>query len=110
MKAEEKQLLNEKIDEEMVRLNHEIELLVEQTKPVAPDRAIGRLTRMEAINAKSIAEANLRNARSRVTKLEQALTRVDDEDFGICTRCERPIPYKRILLVPESTRCVRCAG
>jgi DnaK suppressor protein len=78
--------------------------------PVAPDPAIGRLTRMEAIQSKSISEANLRKAQSRQTSLKRALRRLEeDEEFGICDGCEEPIPYKRILLVPSTTRCVGCA-
>ena len=93
---------------EIEKLSHEAGVLEESVKPVAPDRAIGRLTRMEAINAKNMSEANLRNARQRIKKLEDALKRVDDEEFGICVRCERDIPIKRLMLMPESRVCVRC--
>ncbi len=109
MNEKEKEALKQEIHKEMERLHKEVTRLREFTKPVPPDNAIGRLTRMEAINAKSIAEANMRKARSRIVKLEKTLERInDDPDFGICASCGRPIPMKRIMLVPESTRCVRC--
>lgn len=88
----------------------EIERLKEMVAPVSPDPAIGRLTRMEAIQSKSISEASLRKAQSRATSLKRAMRRLEeDEVFGICDACEEPIPYKRILLVPSTTRCVACA-
>lgn len=108
MNEEEKRELRTLIEEEIAHLNKEAVRLEEVVKPVAPDNAIGRLTRMEAINAKSMNEANLRTARLRMSKLRDTLERLEDEDFGICVSCERPIPVKRIMLVPESTRCVRC--
>ncbi len=80
----------------------------ESSKPVEPDNAIGRLTRMEAINAKHISEASLDNATARLARLENTLKRIDTEDYGICSMCEEDIPFKRLLLLPESTRCVPC--
>ena len=88
----------------------EIERLSENVAPVKPDVAIGRLTRMEAIQSKSISELGLRKAKGRHKSLQRALKRlIEDEEFGVCDACEDPIPYKRILLVPEATRCVACA-
>ncbi len=108
MDPSEKDALHHLIQAEIEKLEKEIVRLQEQAKPVAPDNAIGRLTRMEAINAKNMVEANLRNAQSRIKRLEQTLKRTDDPDFGICAGCERPIPIKRLMLAPESVRCVRC--
>jgi DnaK suppressor protein len=79
------------------------------TRPVAPDNAIGRLTRMEALNSKSINEAALYTARGSLENLERALTMLDDPDFGYCRQCEEPIPYARLMIVPEALFCVQCA-
>ncbi len=78
-------------------------------RPVSPDNAIGRLTRMEAINSKSISEAALRQARVTLSKLEQALEMTDDPDFGLCSMCEEPIPFARLMAMPEATLCIGCA-
>lgn len=111
MKANDLKALKSKIEEEMASLNAEIERLTEQIQPIPPDRAIGRLTRMEAIQSKSITEAGLRTAKVRLRKLQIALRHAkEDPDYGICTVCEKPIPVRRLLLVPESTRCVPCAS
>ena len=86
-----------------------VESFTETSKPVAPDDAIGRLTRMEAINSKSISEASLNSAKAKLVKLEKALSKVDLPDFGICVRCLNPIPEGRIILMPENVLCVSCA-
>ncbi len=109
MNQEQCEQLRLQIFAEIESLKKTIAQLEESSKPVPPDNAYGRLSRMEAINSKSIREAGLRSARSRLSRLENALQRLDDEGFGICLQCDRPIPIGRILLVPESTLCVECA-
>ena len=109
MNQEQCEQLRLQIFAEIESLKKTIAQLEESSKPVPPDNAYGRLSRMEAINSKSISEAGLRSARSRLSRLENALQRLDDEGFGICLQCDRPIPIGRILLVPESTLCVECA-
>jgi len=106
----ERKELRDRIISQIGKLGHEIEAHRESSRPVEPDVAIGRLTRMDAISAKHISEASLASARSRLSGLERALRRIDsEEDFGLCSECDEPIPFKRLLLMPESTRCVRCA-
>ncbi len=109
MNKEEKMQLRNKIIAETESLEESIKSLEETSKPVPPDNAIGRLTRMEAINAKSISEASLNAARTKLAKLNRAMTRLDDPEFGMCVLCEEQIPLGRIMLLPETTVCVRCA-
>lgn len=109
MDSRERTKLKEKIILERAALEKEIVSLKEQAKPVPPDNAIGRLTRMDAIQAKSVVEAVLNEARIRQSKLETALGRIDDDEFGICMDCGEDIPMARLELVPEALKCVRCA-
>ncbi len=80
------------------------------TKPIAPDNAIGRLSRMDAIGNLSINQATLADNRRKLTLLHKALGRVDDSEFGICVDCGEPIPVGRILIMPETNLCVHCAA
>jgi len=50
------------LTEEIVKTVAIIKTYQELTKPVAPDVAIGRISRMDAINNKSVAESALRQA------------------------------------------------
>ena len=110
MTNNEQEMLREKINAEINHLEKSLDGLTESSKPVEPDNAIGRLSRMEAINAKSISENSLVNLKNRIAKLKIALTKLSDTNFGICSVCEEPIPMGRLVLVPESSVCVRCAG
>ncbi len=109
METEERQKIKEKIEEAIAVAEIDIAALEKLTRPIAPDNAIGRLSRMEAINAKSVNEAALNAAKHKLTKLKYALSTIDNENFGICVECGEPIPLGRILIMPESNLCVDCA-
>lgn len=81
----------------------------ELTKPVASENAIGRVSRMDAINNKSVTEAALRQAELKLNGLKHTLAQIDNKDFGLCAKCKQPIPLGRILLIPHSRFCINCA-
>jgi DnaK suppressor protein len=105
-RAEMKSLMLSRKEE----LLQEIEELKELTKPIAPENAIGRVSRMDAINNKSINEAALVQSNKKLRKLEIALLKVDEEYFGLCGRCGNEIPLGRLMLMPESPFCVNCSA
>ena len=86
----------------------EIENIEKAVKPVSPDNAIGRLTRMDAIAQKSIFDVSLSNAKLRLLQIEQAFERIENEEFGYCLSCEEEIGQKRLVSVTESPFCVLC--
>lgn len=79
------------------------------TQPVEPDCAIGRISRMDHINNKSVTEASLRQAEEKLKNLERILAMFGTDDFGKCIKCHREIPFGRLLFRPESLYCVDCA-
>jgi DnaK suppressor protein len=96
--------------EEIAALMAEIPRLKELVKPVAPDNAIGRISRMDNIVNQSVSEAQLSKSKVRLVRLQDALKRVDeDEDFGLCIDCGDPIPIARLQAMPETQLCVQCA-
>ena len=101
--------LKKKIIAEIEVQKHLIQSFTITSKPVAPDNAIGRLTRMEAISSQGISEASLNSSRTKLVKLEKALSKIDLPEFGICLHCSAPIPQGRIMLMPENVLCVPCA-
>ena len=38
-----------------------------------------------------------------------ALERLAAGEYGLCTRCGEPIPYGRLLVMPEATHCLGCS-
>jgi len=101
--------LRRHIGEMIKRVKADIDAYTEITKPISPDNAIGRLTRLEAMNSKSINEAALRMSQNRLERLERAFTSLYEPDFGYCAECEEPIPFARLMIMPEAEFCVECA-
>ena len=58
--------IEEKIIQEIDKTKKSIIELKELTSPIAPDCAIGRISRMDAINNKTINEAALRKAENKL--------------------------------------------
>ena len=108
MKKEERKIIKTKIIKQLKRLESEIEELKELCKPIAPENAIGRVSRMDAINNKSVNEASLKMALKKQYQLNKSLRNIDSSSFGICIRCKKEIPIERLMVMPESETCVSC--
>ncbi len=108
MTEKQKEELVDIIEKEMVKLKKKIEELKEFTQPVEPDCAIGRISRMDAINNKIIYDASIQNSRSRLAQLENILQMKDDDSFGVCIKCHRDIPTERLKIRPEIRLCAGC--
>ncbi|MDT8379966.1 MAG: TraR/DksA C4-type zinc finger protein [Desulfotignum sp.] len=98
-----------RILQEIDKTERQISHYRQNTKPIAPDNAIGRISRMDAIINKTVMESSLIQAENRVKKLKKALSNLTSPDFGICIQCGNSIPVGRILIMPETLVCVHCA-
>lgn len=45
---------------------------------------------------------------SRLSDIDNALNKVSDGSYGICTTCAQPIPPRRLEALPFATYCVSC--
>ncbi len=112
MNTNDKEKIRTSIDKKISRLKSKIATYEEMTKPISPENSIGRVSRMDAINNKSVAEAGLREAKKVLAGLEFMKSNIDKEEFGFCTKCKAKIPIERLLLllVPQSPYCVNCSA
>lgn len=97
------------IEKEISKTEKLIKDYQEMSQPVEPDDAIGRISRMDAINNQSVTEASLRQAREKLKNLEDVLSGIEKKGFGVCRKCGNEIHIRRIMFRPESTLCIRCA-
>lgn len=77
---------------------------------ISPDNAIGRLTRMEAIQAQSISNAGKGRQKKRLDLIGRALVAIEEGDYGLCARCGQAIQTGRLEFRPESRVCMACAN
>lgn len=83
----------------------------DESKPVALDQqSVGRLSRMDAIQVQSMAKALGAKRRIRLQRIEAALHRLEDGEYGYCAQCGEDIPLKRLEVDPATERCVGCAS
>lgn len=77
--------------------------------PVSPDNAIGRLTRVDAMQAVSVRQALVRDHEAELRMVERALQALADGDYGLCRRCGNEIAEARLRARPHASSCVPCA-
>lgn len=110
MTQKEKAQIQAQIESDIVSLKEQIIALEEKVKPISPDCGLGRLTRLEAMGEQHVNNKVLDEARVRLTRLTNALRRIDKPMFGICIECEESIGVGRMSIRPESVRCIECAN
>ncbi len=109
MTEKEKEIIGERIQKLIQKTKKKILSMESMAQPIAPENSIGRVSRMDAINNKSVVEAALRTARKELDDLIWAQKSINIEDFGFCSNCKRAINIKRLMLIPGSKKCVKCA-
>jgi RNA polymerase-binding transcription factor DksA len=45
-----------------------------------------------------------------IQQIEEALKRIAEGTYGVCTRCGADIDPKRLKALPNATRCISCAA
>ncbi len=83
----------------------------EERRPVELDQqSVGRLSRMDALQVQAMAKAVDSRRQGRLRRIEAALRRLEDGEYGICAECGEDIPARRLAIDPTLARCVDCAG
>lgn len=71
---------------------------------------VGRLSRMDAIQAQAMAQASVDRRDLMLRRIEAALKRVENDEYGFCQECDEPIAPKRLEFDPTVTLCITCAS
>lgn len=83
----------------------------DSTKAVNLDQtSVGRLSRMDAMQSQAMALETKRRRKIELTRIEAALERIDEEEYGCCASCEEEINRKRLEIDPANPFCVECAS
>ncbi|MEO3413928.1 TraR/DksA C4-type zinc finger protein [Roseovarius sp. CAU 1744] len=73
-------------------------------------QAVGRLSRMDALQSQAMAKAQAARRQIERTRLTAALARMAEDEYGYCEDCGEPIAAARLELDPATTRCIGCAS
>lgn len=72
--------------------------------------SVGRLSRMDAMQQQAMAQAQERRRAQERVRIEAALERLDDGEWGYCAKCGEEIAEARLKHDPSVATCVKCAG
>ncbi len=70
---------------------------------------VGRLSRMDAMQAQSMAKAASQRRETMLLRITAALERLDNDEYGFCIQCDEPINPKRLEFDPTALLCIDCA-
>ena len=72
---------------------------------------VGRLSRMDAMQAQQMALETTRRNRRQQVKIENTLRRIDlqPDEYGYCFDCGEEINIRRLFIDPTNTLCIKCA-
>ena len=71
---------------------------------------VGRLSRVDALQGQAMAQAAQRRREGELARIDAALARLDEGDYGLFVQCGEPIALKRLELDPAVATCIGCAA
>ncbi|MFK7897810.1 MAG: TraR/DksA family transcriptional regulator [Myxococcota bacterium] len=81
----------------------------EAARPVELDQpAIGRVSRIDAIQQQKMLEANRASQKGRLGLIRTALARIEAGEYGECQSCGEEVGIARLTARPESAFCIEC--
>ena len=81
-----------------------------QQTVVLDQQSVGRLSRMDALQSQAMARATQSRRDMETRRLEGALVRIADDEFGYCEDCGDAIAKGRLEFDPAVTQCISCAS
>ena len=76
---------------------------------VAPDKGLGRLSRMEAMQDQQLVMEMRRRKKRQLAEIKSAISKLDMGNYGICIFCGGEISGERLEVTPEVQTCIRCS-
>ena len=99
------------LERQLARLERSMALTDEAARPVELDQqAVGRLSRMDSMLSQGMAQNLQDRERVRLSALMDALRRFEEGGYGVCRGCREPIPFGRLVIMPEAATCTGCSG
>ena len=71
--------------------------------------SVGRLSRMDALQQQAMAQATERRRTAERARIDAALERLDEGEWGYCLACGDEIAEQRLAHDPSVTNCIKCA-
>ena len=104
----------EKTKERLITLRAELESLSAASEEAAQtveldQQRVGRLSRMDAMQAQAVSAETLRRRKQEIIRIDAAIARIDEGEYGYCVKCDEEIANARLELNPATPLCIECA-
>ncbi|VAX24059.1 hypothetical protein MNBD_NITROSPINAE01-815 [hydrothermal vent metagenome] len=70
----------------------------------------GRLSRMDAMQVQAMNAESVRRRKVELVKIEAALRRIEEGDYGYCVKCDEEISKERLQVGLSAPMCIDCAN
>ncbi len=97
------------VEARITEINEKLGMGDADTQPIAPDVAIGRLSRLDSMQMQQMALNAKRRLKTELQKLQNALARIDKKTYGNCGLCRKEIAEARLEAQLDAGLCIHCA-
>ncbi len=99
----------DELERQLAKLQKSMTVTDEALKTVELDQgAVGRLSRMNSLQSQGMAKGLRERELVSLALIQEALRRLDNATYGICTACGGPVAAERLFVFPESATCLSC--
>lgn len=103
--------LRRRMEQDREALRHDAEVTAAERATVVLDQtSVGRLSRMDALQNQAMQLETERRREVEIARIDAALKRMDEGDYGDCVSCGEEITAKRLNMDPATPVCVDCAS
>lgn len=71
-------------------------------------QSVGRLSRQDALQQQAMAKAQEQLRQRELQRIEQAMQRLEEGEYGYCLQCGEEIATARLAIDPMAELCINC--
>ena len=97
------------LEENLLSIERYLKSSTEAAAAVEPDKGLGRLSRLEAMQDQQLVMEMRRRKKRQLAEIKSALSKLEMGNYGVCVFCNSLISAERLEATPEVQTCVRCS-
>jgi DnaK suppressor protein len=97
------------LEEALYEVEKYLESSEDAAAAVAPDKGLGRLSRMEAMQDQQLVMEMRRRKKRQLVEIKLAISRLEMGNYGTCVFCGKEISPERLEVAPEVQTCMSCS-
>ena len=109
MNEKDLSIFRQKLESMLLEIDDYLSKTKDSAAAVEPDKGLGRLSRMEAMQDQQMVLELRRRKKRQLLEVKNAISRIEQNLFGKCVFCGKKISSERLNVFPEVQSCVNCA-